>query len=143
MQKTSISATRGREIAPVDGLVTRARISWVRWVLVGLIVGFGGVSNGSTGGGYGVGYVYADSEEAVLSYDFEDISGTGTLGSTALDSDDSSQTVGMGFSFEFFGNLYANCRICTNGFLAFSGTNSSYTSTAIPNSTVPNDMIAG
>jgi len=77
------------------------------------------------------GYYYIDSNEAGLSYDFEDISTLPTSSLISLDDDDS-QFVNIGFSFKFYGVNYSSVSVTSNGVLSFNSSNSSYGSTSIP-----------
>ena len=79
----------------------------------------------------GGGYYYIDSDEAELSYDFEDISTLPTSSLISLDDDDS-QFVNIGFSFNFYGVNYSSVSVTSNGVLSFNSSNDSYGSTSIP-----------
>ena len=76
-----------------------------------------------------------------VSYDWEDISGSGTavlLGDDAYDG-----PFGIGFTFNFYGIDYTEFYIASNGYIAF-GTGSSDLSDdcPMPNSATPNNIIA-
>ena len=74
-------------------------------------------------GGYGgpdaFGYRYIDSDEAGgPAYDLEDISASGTR-VTGLSDDNVVGQFGIGFNFEFYGNVYTQLWISSNCFLGF------------------------
>ena len=74
-------------------------------------------------------------------YSWIDISTVGTpLTSFADDTNDGPFDVG--FSFPFFGQNFTSFRLCSNGWLSFSSTASTYTNTALPNTSSPGNMIA-
>jgi hypothetical protein len=62
-----------------------------------------------------------------------------------LSDDQVSSNINVGFSFNFFGTIYTQCRIHSNGIVSFGNqTYSGYTSVTIPNgSASPNNYIAG
>ncbi len=62
-------------------------------------------------------------------FEFEDISGTGTVISSLTGSDDSSANITPGFSFPFYGVDYATFNINTNGTIVMGGSNSDYFNT--------------
>jgi hypothetical protein len=68
---------------------------------------------------------------------FEDISATGTaLGLT----DDSNAIVPIGFSFDFYGSMFTDVAVCSNGFLQFNTGSNDFTNDAIPNTNAPNNI---
>ncbi len=75
--------------------------------------------------------------------DFIDISTTGTLLTTASNVDDGGETINLPFSFNYQNTLYPTVWVCSNGFIQFGGGNSTvFTNVPIPNTAVPNNMIA-
>ncbi len=56
--------------------------------------------------------------------------------------DQVSAPITLPFTFKFYGKSYSSVRICSNGFLSFTSTSTSYQPKAIPNSEEPNAMIA-
>lgn len=78
---------------------------------------------------------------SATTFDFEDISATGTL--VSLDDDVFSPLIALPFNFDFFGSAKTGLFICSNGFLSFTGINPSFVPTSIPNANTPNDLIAG
>ena len=66
------------------------------------------------------GYVATDT----ATYAFQDISGTGTK--VLAGQDDSTTTVPIGFSFNFYGVNYTSAGLSPNGLLTFGGVNSQF-----------------
>ncbi len=86
---------------------------------------------------WNTGYTIAPSAP----YTFENIYATGTVGPTT---DDSAVTANLGFSFQFYGNLYTQMQVSSNGYLAIPGQNAtSYTNTSLPNAAAPNGTVCG
>ena len=71
--------------------------------------------------------------------EFEDISGSGTA---LLFSDDDGVPVGMPFNFIFYGDSHGTVGISSNGYLSFGALLASFANTPIPNTQLPNDLIA-
>ena len=69
---------------------------------------------------------------------FEDISSVGTQ---LTQGDDTTAFAPIGFDFTFYGNTYNSVNVCSNGFLSFSFTSTTYINGAIPSAAVPNDAI--
>ncbi len=92
------------------------------------------------------GYTYQDSDEpGGPAFGWVDISGIGT--SIPLNADD--QNLGpfpLGFNFPYYGATQTQFRICSNGWLTFTPTNTqtTFTNTTLPNSgtTVPPNLLA-
>jgi hypothetical protein len=88
------------------------------------------------------GYKWKDSDEAGGPvYSWVDITGVGTnMGFTGID-----QTIAntaLGFNFNFYGNTFSAVNVCSNGWISFTSTATTYTNVAIPNTAEPNNMIA-
>ena len=85
------------------------------------------------------GYLIDDS----ITFDFEDISSTGT--EIILVDDETSDGIPLGFDFKFYGRMYSETHISSNGLLAMPpGQPSPFIgSRSIPNITEPNGIIAG
>ncbi len=98
----------------------------------------------SAGGPDAFGYTYQDSDElGGPAFDWVDISTTGT--SIALTGDDANAgPLPIGFNFPFYGASMTQFRICTNGWISFSSTLTSYSNVALPNngSGAPENMLA-
>lgn len=76
----------------------------------------------------------------VVDIDWVDITGVGT--NTGITGDD--QNAGpftLGFNFEFYGNTYNSIRVCSNGWLSFTSTVTTYSNTAIPATAEPNNAL--
>ncbi len=92
------------------------------------------------------GYTYQDSDEPTgPTFSWVDISGTGTR--IPFNGDD--QNLGpfpVGFSFPYYGATSSSFKLCTNGWLTFTTTNTqtTFTNTTLPNSgsTVPPNLLA-
>lgn len=77
-----------------------------------------------------------------IDYVWEDISQIGTP--SGLSNDD--QNVGpfnLGFSVEFFGQLYDQVYICSNGWVSFTSTSARYWNACLPDAEEPNAVIYG
>ena len=88
------------------------------------------------------GYTWIDSDEPDGPiYSWVEISTIGT--NTGITNDD--QNAGpfsLGFSFDYYGNTYNSIRVCSNGFLSFTSSATSWSNYAIPNSNEPNALLA-
>ncbi|MBU1983770.1 carboxypeptidase regulatory-like domain-containing protein, partial [bacterium] len=81
-----------------------------------------------------------ESPWEVVDIDWVDITGVGT--NTGITGDD--QNAGpftLGFSFPYYGGTYTSIRVCSNGFLPFSSTSTTWTNTAIPATAEPNNVL--
>ena len=89
------------------------------------------------------GYTCTDSNEGVVSYDFEDISGTGTP--LTLGDDQVSTALPLGFTFNYYGTDYTEIFVSSNGFLTVNAGSSSgcCSGQQLPNPATPNGVIAG
>ena len=65
------------------------------------------------------GYYYKDSDESGFSYDFEDIASDINKVSVSL-SDDQSESIPIGFNFNFYDVYYSTLNISSNGFISFT-----------------------
>ena len=89
------------------------------------------VSAGVSGGGYTVSPILYSPEV-----------GSGTV--VTLGDDVLSAMLPIGFNFTFFGNVYTQFNVCSNGFISFTSTNTTtFTPVAIPNVSLPNNMVCG
>ncbi len=73
---------------------------------------------------------------------FEWIDATSGVRLGISDVDDGTETITIGFDFEFYGVLYSQVNIDSNGYLAFVNSFSEYINTSIPNVLQPNGFIA-
>jgi hypothetical protein len=91
------------------------------------------------------GYTCTDSTEpdGLVTYDFEDISGTGTP--ITLGDDQVSPAVPLGFTFNFYDVDYTDVYVSSNGFVTFLAGSSSgcCSGQLLPNPAAPNGLIAG
>lgn len=77
--------------------------------------------------------------EPTISATWHDITATGYY----LDIDgDSSVTIDIGFDFPFYGNLYSTLTISSNGYITFGNAGTVIANISIPNSSMPNNIIA-
>jgi hypothetical protein len=101
-----------------------------------------GTGTDASGGPDDFGYMWIDSDEpGGPAYSWVDISGVGT--NTGITGDD--QNVGpfsLGFNFEYYGNTYNSVRVCSNGFLSFTSTATTYANPGIPSSADPNAVLS-
>ncbi len=96
------------------------------------------------GGPDGFGYTYRDSDEPDgPGFAWEDVRITGA----ALDlygDDVISPPIAIGFEFPFYGAAFTQVRVCTNGFLSFTSSKTSFSNTSLPNNgaAVPENLLA-
>lgn len=92
-------------------------------------------------------YTAARSSQGGPAYAWREISNTASGGTrvTALDNQDDWRTSVAfpgGFTFEYFGNAYSSLGICSNGFLSFTSTSTTYTNASLPSTSAPYNLIA-
>jgi hypothetical protein len=101
-----------------------------------------GVTPLGSGGPDIYGYKWIDSDEpGGPEFKWADITETGTV--ALADGDDSN--VGpfpIGFPFEFYGTTFTEFRVCTNGFISFDNTSTSYSNSTLPSTSAPSNLIA-
>jgi hypothetical protein len=94
------------------------------------------------GGPDAFGYIWIDSDEpGGPQFNYVDIRATGTA--VTLTDDQNVDLGSLGFNFSFYGNTYTGIRVCSNGFLSFTSTSTTFTNTAIPTTTEPNNALYG
>ncbi len=101
-----------------------------------------GISPMGMGGPDSYGYSWIDSDEAGGPvFNWIDISASGAV---ALGSGDDalSADLPIGFPFMFYGNTFTTFKVCSNGFLTFDGTTTSYSNQPLPYASGPTNMIA-
>jgi hypothetical protein len=87
------------------------------------------------------GYRWIDSDETGgPAYQWQEISTTGQR--LSLTGDDIAASVTIGFPFPFYGNTYNSMNVCSNGFVSFGTSTTSYSNSPLPSSGTPNNMIA-
>ena len=92
------------------------------------------------GGPDAFGYVWLDSDEPNgPTYNWIDPSGHQAI---PMSDDDNEGPFGLEFPFPFYGQLFNSLRICSNGFISFTSTLTSYDNLEIPNPAAPLNMIA-
>ncbi|HBC46299.1 MAG TPA: hypothetical protein DEO84_02515 [candidate division Zixibacteria bacterium] len=85
---------------------------------------------------------WLDSDEpGGPAYNWVDISGIGTP-VTIVGNDDYVGPIGIGFNFPFYGASYSSLYINANGILSFGEGTSAWNNSHIPNTTIPNNIIA-
>jgi len=95
-----------------------------------------------SGGPDTFGYRWSDSDEpGGPAFNWIDISGTGTL-ITLTGDDATSAPIALGFNMPLYGTLFDSFRVCTNGWLSFTSTATSYSNQPLPNSGAPENLIA-
>ena len=97
-----------------------------------------------SGGPDAAGYRWRDSDAAGgPSFNFIDIAATGTP--IAISGDDSmSAAIAMGMTFPFYGQNYAQLKVCTNGFITFdtASTSCPFTNGTLPSTSLPRASVA-
>ncbi len=87
-------------------------------------------------------YVSTDSDHTGgPTYSWIDISSGGSA-ITGLGDDANTGTYNIGFTFPFYGNNFTTFRVCSNGFLSFSSTSTSYSNTGLPSTSAPVNLVA-
>ncbi|MBU2501974.1 S8 family serine peptidase [bacterium] len=88
------------------------------------------------------GYRWTDSDEpGGPVFDWVDISAVGTPVITSGD-DVNAGPFPLGFDFPFYGNVFDQFRVCSNGWLSFTSSSTAYSNQAIPNAGAPGNLIA-
>ncbi len=87
-------------------------------------------------------YTFTTSDQAGgPTYVWNDISTTGTQ-VTGLGDDTNHGPFPIGFSMPFYGQNFTSVRICSNGWLSFTSTATTITTSTLPNSSRPENLIA-
>ncbi len=96
----------------------------------------------NTGGPDAFGYRWIDSDEpGGPVFNWMDISATG-MPVTLTNDDQTSTPVALGFEFPFYGGYFDSIRVCTNGWLSFTSSLTSYSNQPLPTSSGPENMVA-
>jgi subtilisin family serine protease len=137
----SVTATGGRRplasAAPAAAVVPRARIAQVKGA-----TGPGAAALGD-GGPDAFGYRWIDSDApSGPVFAWQEIAAVGRR--LFASADDSTARVALPFAFSFYGRTYDSVSVCTNGFLAFAGHDSSLVNTDLPSDAegVPRALVA-
>ncbi|UCD84576.1 MAG: S8 family serine peptidase [Deltaproteobacteria bacterium] len=94
------------------------------------------------GGPDEAGYQWIDSDDPDGPvFNWVDISAIGTE-ITGLGDDSNIGPFGIGFDFPFYGNLFNTFRFCSNGWISFDSTLTSFANQPIPNVLAPTNLIA-
>ncbi|MCK9995017.1 MAG: S8 family serine peptidase [Candidatus Krumholzibacteria bacterium] len=89
------------------------------------------------------GHTWVDSDDPDgPAFAWTDISTTGTAIFEAYDDDGNEGPLPIGFDFDFYGNTFNEFNVCSNGWLSFTSTSTSYSNQPLPNSGAPENMIA-
>ncbi len=75
-----------------------------------------------------------------IAYFWNDISGVGTP--LTMSDDSNLGPFNLGFDFNFYGSTFNSIRVCSNGWLSFTSTVTTYINQPIPTSAEPNNMLA-
>ncbi|MEE8418286.1 MAG: hypothetical protein V3S06_06440, partial [candidate division Zixibacteria bacterium] len=93
-----------------------------------------------SGGPDEFGYIWIDSNEPNgPTFEWVDISGIGEQ--VQLGDDGNQGPFDLGFEMPFYENLYNSIRVCSNGWLSFTSTDTEYSNEPIPSSSDPNDLV--
>jgi hypothetical protein len=87
------------------------------------------------------GYTYTTSDTGGPAYSWIEISDTGTA-LPLIGDDQNDGPYQIGFQFPFFGQSFGTFRLCTNGWLSFTSTSTTYSNTNLPSTSAPENMIA-
>ena len=87
------------------------------------LIAWSAAAAADTGGPGKGGYEWIDSDEADVTYEWIDVSATAA--SIPLGDDQQSAAVDIGFSFSFYGEVFEQVRIGSNGFLSFQSNDQS------------------
>ncbi len=87
------------------------------------------------------GYWGADNNhESGPAYKWIEINSIGTA--LSLGDDSNSGAISLGFNFDYYGTSFSTINICSNGWLSFNSTSSTYSNMSIPYSGDPNNLLA-
>ena len=91
------------------------------------------------------GYTWRDSDEAGgPAFDWVDITTIGTPVTFTSGDDANTQNIPIGFAFPYYGTDFNTVNICTNGWISFTSTLTTFTNAALPTggTTSPNNLLA-
>jgi hypothetical protein len=96
--------------------------------------------NGS-GGPDQFGYIWIDSDEnGGPAFNWVDITSRGTR--LSLSDDDNQGPFSLPFTFNFYGADFNSFRVCSNGFVSFTSSLTSYSNSSIPSNSAPENLLA-
>jgi len=106
-----------------------------------LVIGSTGPASAGMGGPDDFGYVWIDSDEPNgPTYNWVDITNRGTQ---IYMSDDDNEPITMPFGFHFYDNNFSGeMRVCSNGWVSFTSTATSYYNYGLPSSNAPENLLA-
>ncbi|MCF7811230.1 tandem-95 repeat protein, partial [bacterium] len=87
------------------------------------------------------GYIWRDDAEALVVYDWIDITEIGERLRNVGD-DWNSGSLDMGWTFDFYGQEFNSIRVCSNGFASFTSASTSYSPFHLPRRAQPYDLLA-
>ena len=85
-------------------------------------------------------YVNYVPNHSIAAVAYNPLSTAGT--SVSVGDDSNVGPFNIGFNFEFYGQIFTQFRICSNGFITFGSTSATYTPGTFPNPNQPNGVIA-
>jgi hypothetical protein len=85
-------------------------------------------------------YVNYVPNHSIYSQTYSPQSTAGT--SVSLGDDSNVGPFNIGFDFEFYGQIFSQFRICTNGFITFGSTSGRYSPGSFPSGSAPNGVVA-
>ena len=92
---------------------------------------------------YGYTWTDSNSPDPTVSFNWVDISSTGTdVGFYSYFEDDVSSEISIGFSFPFYDDVYTSAYVSTNGFISFTTASYEYWNYPIPDYYDPNALVA-
>ena len=97
------------------------------------------------GGPDAFGYTWRDSDDPFgPEFNWIDLGNTGTPIANLTADDQNSGPIDLGFTFPFYGNDFTSVRVCTNGWLSFTSSGTSFSNAALPTGGMqrPNNLIA-
>jgi hypothetical protein len=89
------------------------------------------------------GYTWRDSNEpGGPAFGWVDISAIGTPITFSSTDDGRAGPFPIGFPFPYYGQTFSEARVCTNGFLSFTDSATTFTNTVLPSSSAPANLLA-
>ena len=105
------------------------------------LVSFQGRAGMGTTDAYGYRWIDSDAPDPTISFEWVDISATGT--DSGVSGDDSWRgPFPIGFDFSYYGNSYSAFNISSNGYIMFDANSYTPSNIEIPSSWTPNNIVA-